>query len=92
MSDQKPFNFRKESLFGPFLVNCYCFCLFIIIYIWALFLLFSTGHVSFYFPSSNAIFTGDTLFSLSCGKLFEGTPQQVGNTNLIIVELNNPQQ
>ncbi|MCO5582353.1 hypothetical protein L7F22_036247 [Adiantum nelumboides] len=35
------------------------------------------GHVCFYFPSSKAIFTGDTLFSLSCGKLFEGTPQQM---------------
>ncbi|KAK7402239.1 hypothetical protein VNO78_14343 [Psophocarpus tetragonolobus] len=35
------------------------------------------GHISFYFPGSGAIFTGDTLFSLSCGKLFEGTPQQM---------------
>ncbi|KAF7805336.1 putative hydroxyacylglutathione hydrolase 2, chloroplastic isoform X1 [Senna tora] len=35
------------------------------------------GHISFYFPGSGAIFTGDTLFSLSCGKLFEGTPEQV---------------
>ncbi|RZB99160.1 Hydroxyacylglutathione hydrolase 2, mitochondrial, partial [Glycine soja] len=35
------------------------------------------GHISFYFPGSGAIFTGDTFFSLSCGKLFEGTPQQV---------------
>ncbi|KAG2720819.1 hypothetical protein I3760_02G052000 [Carya illinoinensis] len=34
------------------------------------------GHISFYFPGSGAIFTGDTLFSLSCGKLFEGTPEQ----------------
>nr|ACU18557.1 unknown [Glycine max] len=35
------------------------------------------SHISFYFPGSGAIFTGDTLFSLSCGKLFEGTPQQM---------------
>ncbi|KAI3459785.1 hypothetical protein Pfo_016448 [Paulownia fortunei] len=35
------------------------------------------GHLSFYFPGSKSIFTGDTLFSLSCGKLFEGTPQQM---------------
>ncbi|KAG4921646.1 hypothetical protein JHK86_050459 [Glycine max] len=34
------------------------------------------GHISFYFPGSGAIFTGDTFFNLSCGKLFEGTPQQ----------------
>lgn len=37
----------------------------------------TTGHVSFYFPESAVIFTGDTLFSLSCGKLFEGTPEQM---------------
>ncbi|CAH2038784.1 unnamed protein product [Thlaspi arvense] len=35
------------------------------------------GHISFYFPGARAIFTGDTLFSLSCGKLFEGTPEQM---------------
>ncbi|XP_071686378.1 hydroxyacylglutathione hydrolase 2, mitochondrial-like [Rutidosis leptorrhynchoides] len=35
------------------------------------------GHISFYFPASGVIFTGDTLFSLSCGKLFEGTPEQM---------------
>ncbi|XP_022859453.1 hydroxyacylglutathione hydrolase 2, mitochondrial-like [Olea europaea var. sylvestris] len=35
------------------------------------------GHITFHFPGSKSIFTGDTLFSLSCGKLFEGTPQQM---------------
>lgn len=35
------------------------------------------GHISFYFPTAGAIFTGDTLFSLSCGKLFEGTPEEM---------------
>ncbi|GER32740.1 hydroxyacylglutathione hydrolase [Striga asiatica] len=35
------------------------------------------GHIGFYFPRSKLIFTGDTLFSLSCGKLFEGTPEQM---------------
>ncbi|CAG7880404.1 unnamed protein product [Brassica rapa] len=34
-------------------------------------------HISLYFPGSRAIFSGDTLFSLSCGKLFEGTPKQM---------------
>jgi len=37
----------------------------------------TTGHVCYYFAGSGAIFTGDTLFNLSCGKLFEGTPQQM---------------
>ncbi|KMZ59592.1 Hydroxyacylglutathione hydrolase [Zostera marina] len=35
------------------------------------------GHISYYFPKSKVIFTGDTLFSLSCGKLFEGSPEQM---------------
>ncbi|KAJ1692308.1 hypothetical protein LUZ63_009006 [Rhynchospora breviuscula] len=35
------------------------------------------GHVSYYFPDSRVVFTGDTLFSLSCGKLFEGSPDQM---------------
>ncbi|CAA2959841.1 probable hydroxyacylglutathione hydrolase 2, chloroplastic [Olea europaea subsp. europaea] len=35
------------------------------------------GHISFYFPGSKSIFTGDTLFSLSCGKLLQGTSEQM---------------
>lgn len=35
------------------------------------------GHIAFYFPRSKALFSGDTLFSLGCGRLFEGTPAQM---------------
>ncbi|MDE2028938.1 MAG: hydroxyacylglutathione hydrolase [Alphaproteobacteria bacterium] len=31
------------------------------------------GHVSYYFPKLKALFCGDTLFSLGCGRLFEGS-------------------
>ena len=31
------------------------------------------GHVAFYFWNNDVIFTGDTLFSLGCGRIFEGT-------------------
>ena len=31
------------------------------------------GHISYYFINEKIIFTGDTLFSLGCGKIFEGT-------------------
>lgn len=34
------------------------------------------GSMCFYFEGK-AVFTGDTLFSLSCGGLFEGTPEQM---------------
>lgn len=35
------------------------------------------GHISFWFPEAHALFCGDTLFSLGCGRLFEGTPEQM---------------
>ena len=37
----------------------------------------TTGHVGFYFFKEKMIFTGDTLFSLGCGKIFEGTYKQM---------------
>ena len=35
------------------------------------------GHISFWFPESNALFCGDTLFALGCGRVFEGTMDQM---------------
>jgi len=35
------------------------------------------GHIAFVFDRERAAFVGDTLFSLGCGRLFEGTPQQM---------------
>ncbi|MCB9942407.1 MAG: hydroxyacylglutathione hydrolase [Geminicoccaceae bacterium] len=35
------------------------------------------GHISLYFPQSKMLFSGDTLFALGCGRLFEGTPEQM---------------
>jgi hydroxyacylglutathione hydrolase len=37
----------------------------------------TSGHISYYFPQMKALFCGDTLFSLGCGKLFEGTAVQM---------------
>ena len=31
------------------------------------------GHLSYYLPKLDAVFTGDALFSMGCGRLFEGT-------------------
>lgn len=38
------------------------------------------GSVCFYVPAQNALFTGDTLFSLGCGRLFEGTAENLWNS------------
>ena len=35
------------------------------------------GHICFYFHKQKSVFTGDTLFSLGCGKIFEGTYSQM---------------
>lgn len=38
------------------------------------------GHILWYFPKDKVLFTGDTLFNLSIGGLFEGTPEQMWHT------------
>ena len=35
------------------------------------------GHIAFYSQKTNVVFTGDTLFSLGCGRIFEGTFEQM---------------
>lgn len=37
----------------------------------------TSGHIAFWFPTGGALFSGDTLFALGCGRLFEGTPAQM---------------
>ncbi|WP_142849463.1 hydroxyacylglutathione hydrolase [Telmatospirillum sp. J64-1] len=37
----------------------------------------TSGHIAYWFASSQALFCGDTLFALGCGRLFEGTPAQM---------------
>lgn len=35
------------------------------------------GHIAYWFAESDALFCGDTLFIMGCGRLFEGTPGQM---------------
>lgn len=35
------------------------------------------GHIAYWFPESKALFCGDTLFALGCGRTFEGTAEQM---------------
>ena len=35
------------------------------------------GHIAYWFAGSDTLFCGDTLFAMGCGRLFEGTPQQM---------------
>jgi len=45
------------------------------------------GHICFYFFNEEAAFTGDTLFSLGCGKIFEGSYEQMFNSLMKIKTL-----
>ena len=38
------------------------------------------GHIAFYFEKEKVVFTGDTLFSLGCGRVFEGTHEDMLNS------------
>lgn len=40
----------------------------------------TSGHICFWFPEDKVVFTGDTLFSMGIGRLFEGTPAQMWNS------------
>ncbi len=37
----------------------------------------TSGHIAYWFEESDALFCGDTVFALGCGRLFEGTPEQM---------------
>ncbi len=38
------------------------------------------GHICFHFFNEKIVFTGDTLFSLGCGRIFEGTYNEMFNS------------
>ena len=37
----------------------------------------TAGHISYHLPEAGLIFVGDTLFAMGCGRLFEGTAEQM---------------
>ena len=37
----------------------------------------TAGHIAFHFAEDHAAFVGDTLFAMGCGRLFEGTADQM---------------
>lgn len=38
------------------------------------------GHIAYHLPHHQALFSGDVIFSMGCGRLFEGTPAQAFST------------
>ncbi len=37
----------------------------------------TSGHIAYYSAEAKVVFAGDTLFSMGCGRLFEGTPLEM---------------
>jgi len=37
----------------------------------------TAGHIAYHFPDDSVIFVGDTMFAMGCGRLFEGTAEQM---------------
>ena len=47
----------------------------------------TAGHIALYCPRHQFILTGDTLFSVGCGRLFEGSPRQMRDSLARLREL-----
>lgn len=45
------------------------------------------GHIAFHFPEADALFTGDSLMALGCGRLFEGDAKTMWNSLSKLMEL-----
>ncbi|RUQ69715.1 hydroxyacylglutathione hydrolase [Azospirillum doebereinerae] len=50
----------------------------------------TSGHIAFWFEGADALFPGDTLFALGCGRLFEGTPEQMWDSLVQLRALSDP--
>ncbi|MFY0662248.1 MAG: hydroxyacylglutathione hydrolase [Shimia sp.] len=49
----------------------------------------TVGHIAFHFPDTAAVFTGDSLMAMGCGRLFEGTPAQMFDSLAKLADLPN---
>jgi len=47
----------------------------------------TAGHISYVFPADRLAFVGDTLFSIGCGRVIEGTPEMMWGSLLKLREL-----
>ena len=45
------------------------------------------GHIAYWFPADKLAFVGDTLFSIGCGRVIEGTPEQMWHSLVKLREL-----
>ncbi|MGH7248982.1 MAG: hydroxyacylglutathione hydrolase, partial [Pseudomonadota bacterium] len=49
----------------------------------------TAGHISYLFPADKLAFVGDTLFSIGCGRVIEGTPEMMWRSLVKLRDLPN---
>ncbi len=49
----------------------------------------TAGHIALLFEDDGVAFVGDTLFAMGCGRLFEGTPEQMYRSLCRLMELDD---
>lgn len=47
----------------------------------------TSGHIAYHFAGEKALFCGDTLFAMGCGRLFEGTPDEMWSSLSRLMQL-----
>jgi hydroxyacylglutathione hydrolase len=47
----------------------------------------TAGHIAYHLPTEEIVFVGDTLFAMGCGRLFEGTAEQMHSNLQRLAEL-----
>ena len=47
----------------------------------------TSGHITYWFHADKLAFAGDTLFSIGCGRVIEGTPEMMWNSLLKLRDL-----
>lgn len=47
----------------------------------------TAGHIAYHLPDAEMVFVGDTLFAMGCGRLFEGTAEQMFGNMRRLAEL-----
>lgn len=50
----------------------------------------TAGHIAYHLPEDEALFCGDTLFAMGCGRLFEGTAAQMWDNFSKLMALPDP--
>lgn len=52
----------------------------------------TSGHIAYHFANNKTLLCGDTLFAMGCGRLFEGTPEEMWTSLSKLMQLSDDTQ